>query len=262
MTVSRRCRHSAAIVEQLLDGQPPTAEQRNHLGGCAVCSRVAARVPALERAIAAAAGDAAGTVRIPDRATDPAIMEPAVGPARSRSWRLAGVGAVAFAAVLTAVGLGLVRSGVEPAPAAPDVTPAGIGQRIEALGLTCAEKTLNAYSTPPLIGQVCKAPELDGMQRSAYAWTDAHGTTRLEATAMVASRDSSDQVQHATRYLLDAAATVVLDPVELTTAQGFLAMELSDLLHPHDNRLTVGDRLVELEGSWSQGFTVTIGPAT
>lgn len=258
-----RCTRSAAIVERLLDGEPLTADERRHLDGCATCARLAARAPTLDAGIARAAGDLAGGTRIPAGVLDPRIVEPPVERRRARAgWRVAAfAGATMAAVVLTAVGLGMLRAPATPTPGAPDTSPAGIAARLTEQGLSCREKSLRWSSGPPMVGHVCAAAVLPGVERFATAYVDRSGMTWLEAKAVVKDRDDDAQVRPATRFLLDAIAAVITDAGELAEAQGQVAYQLSDTLHAHDNRIWVAGRLVELEGSWSQGFVIRIGPA-
>ena len=258
-----RCTRSAAIVERLLDGELLTANERRHLEGCPICTRLAARAPALDAGIARAAGELAGVTRIPVGVLDPPIVEPPVARRRSGGgWRMAAFASAATAAVvITAVGLGMLRAPAAPTPGATDLSPAGIATRLTAQGLRCTEKSLSWSSGAPMVGQVCGAPQLAGVERFATAYMDRSGDTWLEAKAVVRDRDNDAQVRPATRFLLDAIAAVITDPGELAEAQGQVAYQLSDTLHAHDNRIWVGGRLVELEGSWSQGFVIRIGPA-
>lgn len=262
MSGPARCGRTAAIIERLLDGEPLTAAERAHLEGCPVCTRRSARATSLDAGIARAALAVAGGARIPAGVLDPRVVEPPVvahgGHGLLRLVSLAG--AVAVAVTITAVGLGVLRAPVAPSPGTPDMTAAGVAERLTEMGLTCQEKPLGWYSAPPMTGHVCGAAKMRDVERYASTYTDGSGVTWLELKATVTDRHDDGQVRPATSFLLDGVGTVFSDPVELTTVRGQLAGFLSDRLTYHDNRLFVGGRLIELEGSWSQGFVVRIGP--
>jgi hypothetical protein len=257
-----RCGRTAAIVERLLDGEPLAAGERAHLAGCPVCTRRTARVTSFDAGIARAALAVAGDARIPAGVLDPRIVEPPVAErGRGRLLRLGSLAAAAAVAVaITAVGLGVLRAPVAPVPGSPDMSAAGVAARLTEMGLRCEEKPLGWYSSPPMTGHICAAPKLRDVERYASTYTDGSGVTGLELKATVADRHDDALVAPATAFLLDGVGTVVSDPIELTTVRGQLAGILSDRLTYHDNRLFIGGRLVELEGSWSQGFVVRIGP--
>ena len=262
MSVRTRCGRTAAIVERLLDGEPLAATERHHLEGCAVCTRRTARVTAFDAGIARAALAVAGDARIPAGVLDPRVVEPPVVDARSRGvLRLASlVAAAAVAVTITIVGLGMLRAPVAPTPGSLDMSAAGVAGRLAEMGLRCEEKPLGWYSAPPMTGYVCGAPKLRGVERFASTYTDGSGVTWLELKAAVHDRHADALVAPATTFLVDGVGTVFSDPVELATVRAQLAGFLSDRLTYHDNRLFVGGRLVELEGSWSQGFVVRVGP--
>ncbi|MEO8245578.1 MAG: hypothetical protein ABI622_00525 [Chloroflexota bacterium] len=262
MTTRTRCGRTAAIIERLLDGEPLGAAERAHLDGCPVCTRRSARATALDARITRAALAVAGEARIPAGVLDPRVVEPPVVERAGHGLlRLASLAAAAAVAVtITAVGLGMLRAPVAPTPGSPDMTAAGIAAQLSEMGLTCEEKPLGWYSAPPMTAHVCGAPKLRNVERYASTYTDGSGVTWLELKATVTDRHDDALVEPATAFLLDGVGIVFSDPVELTTVRGQLAGFLSDRLTYHDNRLFVGGRLVELEGSWSQGFVVRIGP--
>ncbi len=262
MSDRTRCGRTAGIIERMLDGEPLGASERAHLAGCPVCTRRTARVTSLEAGISRAALAVAGEARIPAGVLDPRVVEP---PVVERGWsgllRLASLAAAAAVAVtITAVGLGVLRAPVAPAPGSPDMSAAGVADRLIQMGLRCEEKPLGRYTSPPMTAHVCAAPKLRDVERYGSTYTDGSGVTWLELQVTVADRHDDALVAPATAFLLDGVATVFSDPVELTTVRGQLAGILSDRLTYHDNRLFVGGRLVELEGSWSQGFVVRVGP--
>lgn len=262
MIARDRCRRTAAIIERLLDGEPLSAGERAHLEGCPACTRRSARATTLDAGIARAALAVAGGARIPAGVLDPRVVEPPVDQRRGHGLlRLASFAAAAVVAVtITAVGLGVLRAPATPAPGSPDMTATGVAARLTEMGLRCQEKPISWYTAPPMTGHVCSAPKLLDVERYASTYTDGSGVTWLELKATVADRHDDALVAPATAFLLDGVGTVFSDPVELTTVRGQLAGILSDRLTAHDNRLFVGGRLVELEGSWSQGFVVRIGP--
>jgi hypothetical protein len=257
-----RCGRTAAIVERLLDGEPLSAGERGHLAGCPICTRRSARVASLESGIARAAVALAGGARVPAGVLDPRVVEPPVADGgRHGMLRLASLAAVAAAAVtITVVGLGMLRAPVAPTPGSPDMSAAGVAARLTEMGLRCEEKPLGWYSSPPMTGHVCGAPKMRDVERFASTYTDGSGVTWLELKATVADRHDDALVGPATEFLLDGVSIVFSDPIELATVRAQLAGFLSDRLTYHDNRLFVGGRLVELEGSWSQGFVVRVGP--
>ena len=262
MSERTRCGRTAAIVERLLDGEPLAAGERAHLAGCPLCARRTARVTSLDAGIARAALAVAGEARIPAGVLDPRVVEPpVVAGGRSRLLRLGTLAAAAAAAVaITAVGLGVLRAPVAPTPGSPDMSAGGVADRLIQMGLRCEEKALGWYSAPPMTAHVCTAAKLRDVERYASTYTDGSGVTWLELKTTVGDRHDDALVGPATAFLLDGVGTVFSDPVELTTVRGQLAGILSDRLTYHDNRLFVGGRLVELEGSWSQGFVVRVGP--
>ena len=257
-----RCGRSPAILERLLDGEPLSAAERTHLDRCAICARRVARVGFLESGIAQAALAVAGAARIPAAVLDPRVVEPpVVERGRHGLLRLGSLAAAAVVAVaLTAVGLGVLRAPATPTPGRPDMSAAAVAARLTEMGLTCEQKPLGWYGAPPMTGYVCSAAKMLNVERYGSAYTDRSGVTWLELKATVTDRHDDALVGPATAFLLEGVATVFSDPVELTTVRGQLAGFLSDRLTYHDNRLFVGGRLVELEGSWSQGFVVRIGP--
>ena len=262
MSDRARCGRTAAIVERLLDGEPLGTSERAHLADCPVCTRRTARVTTLDAGIARAALAVAGEARIPAGVLDPRVVEPpVVERGRSGLLRFGALAAAAAAAVaITAVGLGMLRAPVAPVPGSPDMSAAGVAARLTEMGLTCEEKPLGRYSSPPMTAHVCAAARMPEVERYASTYTDGSGVTRLELKATVVDRHDDALVAPATAFLLDGVGTVFSDPVELTTVRDQLAGILSDRLTYHDNRLFVGGRLVELEGSWSQGFVVRVGP--
>lgn len=258
-----RCGRSAAIIEALLAGEPLAGADRAHLGGCAACTRLAARVPSLESGIARAAMTLSAAGPIPAGVIDAGIVEAPIGRERGRiGLRLASMAAVAgVAALVTAIGLGLLRpASTNPPPGAVELGPAAIVGRLEAAGLACAEVTLEKQITPPRVGHACKPPPLVGVDRYASVFTTPSAETWLQAMAMVDDRADDAQVRPAVAFLLDAASAAIPDPSQATTVRGFLGTWLADRHAPRDLWVILGDRVVELEGSWAQGFTLRIGP--
>lgn len=264
MSARQRCDRSRMIVETLLAGEPLSAADRAHLDGCATCTRLAARVTTLEAGISRAAAALSADGPIPAGVLDGDVVEAPIGRTEPRiGLRLASLTAAAGVALLvTAIGLGFLRpASVSPTPGAPDMSPAGIAGRLAARGMDCAEMTLEKHVTPPRVGYGCKpAATVAGVERMASAFQTPSGETWLEAGARVADRTDDAQVEPAIDFLLEAAAAGIPDAGQSITVRGYLDSWLSDRNRPRDQYMIVGERLVELEGSWAQGFVLRIGP--
>lgn len=263
MSVRQRCDRSGAIVETLLAGEPLAATDRAHLDACATCARLAARVTTLEAGIARAAAALSADGPIPAGVLDADVVEAPIGRRGPRiGLRLASLTAAAGVGLLvTAIGLGFLRPDtVAPTPAAPDMSPAGIAARLASGGMDCAETTLEKHVTPPRVGYGCKPAPVAGVERMASVFETPSGETWLEAAAKVADRTDDAQVEPAIDFLLDAAAAGIPDAGQSITVRGYLGSWLSDRSRPRDQYMILGERLVELEGSWAQGFVLRIGP--
>ena len=260
-----RCDRTLEIVESLLAGDQPTADERAHLATCAACTRAAARVPALEARIARAAADLSASGPIPSGVLEHGVVEaPVAATRRSRGLRLGLLGgAVAAAALLTAVGLGLLRSAPGPNVTSPDMSVDGIVSRITITGIACQAKTLDKLASPPIVGQYCAAPkggDTRDVERLASVYVNPQGDTWLEAKASVADRHDDAEVAAASTFLLDAARAAVTNPDDQARLTASMSEMFADRLLPRDVRLTFGDRVVFLQGSWSQGWQLRIGP--
>lgn len=263
MSARQRCARTAGILETLLAAEPLSTADRTHLDGCASCARFAARAPAFETGIARAALHLSSDGPIPAGVLDAGVVEAPIGAHGPRiGLRLATMAAAAGAAVLvTAIGLGFLRpTSVDPTPGAPDMSPNAIAARLAASGIVCQEVTLEKHVTPPRVGHGCKPPASDGVERLASVYTTPSGETWLEAKAMVDDRADDAQVEPAIDFLLDVAAAGIPDAGQSITVRGYLGTWLSDRSRPRDQYMILGDRLVELEGSWAQGFVLRIGP--
>jgi hypothetical protein len=266
MSGQPRCERTVAIVEHLLAGDPPTAEERAHLATCAACARAAARVPAFEARIARAAAELSTGGPIPSGVLDHGVVDPPVAEApRGRVMRLGLLGgAVAAAALVTAIGLGLLRPAPGPSVTSPDLSVEGIVSRLTVTGITCEAKTLDKLASPPLVGQYCavpKGPSDAKVERLASVYLSAQGETWVEAKASVADRHDDAQVAAASTFLLDAARAAVTNPDDQARLTASMAEMFADRLLPRDVRMELGNRVVFLQGSWSQGWQLRIGPA-
>ncbi|HET9878192.1 MAG TPA: hypothetical protein VFQ81_02650 [Candidatus Limnocylindria bacterium] len=265
MSGRQRCARSAGIAEAVLAGEPLTAADSTHLAGCPACTRLAARVPSLESGIARAALALSIEGPIPAGVLDTGVVEaPIERPGAGSGLRVASLATVAAVAVaVTVIGLGMLRPpSVSPAPGVVDpvAEAARVVALLEAGGLTCADATLNKRLTPPLVGESCRAPAVTGVNRSAVIYTTATGETWVEGKVMVADRTNDAQVRPATDFLLDVAAAGIPESGQSITVRGYLGGWLDDRSRPRDQWVILGDRLIELEGSWAQGFVLRIGP--
>ncbi len=260
-----RCERTVQIVENLLAGDPPTAEERAHLATCAACTRAAARVPAFEARIARATAELSAAGPIPSGVLDHGVVEAPVAATRGRGLRLGLLaGAVAAAALVTAVGLGLLRAAPGPNVTSPDLSVEGIVSRLTMTGIACQAKTLDKLASPPIIGQYCaapKGPDIGKVERLASVYLNPQGDTWVEAKAMVADRHDDAQVAAASTFLLDAARAAITNPDDQARLTASMSEMFADRLLPRDVRLEFGNHVVFLQGSWSQGWQLRIGPA-
>lgn len=260
-----RCARTAAIAEAVLSGEPLSPAARAHLAGCAVCTRLAARVPSLETGIARAAAALSANGPIPPGVLDAGVIEtPIERPGAGIGLRMASLASVAAVAVaVTVIGLGLLRPPVvSPTPGTVD--PIAEASRVltalEAGGLACEQATLNKHLTPPLVGESCSAPAVEGIKRHAAVYTNAAGETWVEGGVEVSHHTDDAQVDPATEFLLQVAAAGIPDAGQSITVRGYLGGWLADRSRPRDQWVILGDRVIELEGSWTQGWVLRIGP--
>lgn len=260
-----RCDRTVDIIDGLLAGDPPTADVRAHLATCAACARAAARIPAFEARIARAATELSSAGPIPSGVLDHGVVEaPLAHPAPHRGLRLGVLGgAMVAAALVTAVGLGLIRPAPAPNVTSPDLSVDGIVTRLEVTGITCEPKTLDKLASPPLVGEYCGAPDAPGAagtDRLASVFVNAQGETWVEAKATVTDRHDDAQVAAASTFLLDVARAGIQDPDDVGRVTASFTEMFADRLLPRDVRIDLGKRVVFLQGSWSQGWQLRIGP--
>ena len=133
-------------------------------------------------------------------------------------------------------------------------------------GIACQAKTLDKLASPPLVGEYCGAPEAAGTAGTWSGWrlclVNPQGDTWLKAKASVADRhDEPRSLPRARSCSTLARAAVAEDPDDAGRLVGADVTEMfADRLLPRDVRLDLRERGVFLQGSWSQGWQLRIGP--
>ena len=151
-----RCRRTAGVVDRAAAGRATEAD-RDHVAGCAVCTRALDRMPAFERDLGGALASLAAEP-LPPRLLEVAPLTGSAVAVPRGAWSVARwvvLGAVGV--LVAAIGAAVLRPpDTGPAEPAPLIRsePAMVAAMAD-LGFSCRATVLGPAASPPVKGSLC-----------------------------------------------------------------------------------------------------------